>query len=715
MPYYFYAISVFLSAFLLFQIQPMIGKFLLPWFGGTPTVWSTILLFSQVLLTAGYAYAYWLLGRMRKLLQGSVHLILLGISLLVLLVTAVAWPSPLTPDASWRPQGDASPIWGILRVLLISIGIPFLLLAANSTLMQAWFHRDFRTPTPYRLYALSNTGSLLALLTYPIIFEPNFSLQTQAYLWTFAYLAFAIIAAYLAVRTYRWRQRDEMRESTEEQTAEATKPKVGLILLWIGLAACASVLLISMTSQITQEVAVVPFLWVVPLAVYLLTFILAFSGGYLYSRRVYLVAFFVVAIGSRMLLNIPFASIVAQVFVFMLLLFISCMLCHNELYRLRPDARYLPTFYLMVAVGGAVGGIFVTLIAALIFSTGFWELQWGLVACAILMAIVLQMERDETKRKRPRKSRRRGKQKRDLILKPVVIVLAALVLLLSGYVIFYMNSISTETEMATRNFYGVLRVWALNEEQPELRAYQLTHGKTAHGFQFEGDDLSALPTAYFTPTSGVGLTILNHPNRPDALRVGGLGLGIGIIGGYGVADDVFRFYEVNPDVIRIAEGEGDYFSFLADSEADIEVVLGDARVSLEDELLRGGSNDFDLLVIDTFSGDTIPLHLLTQEAFEIYLSHLNEGGIIAINISNRLFDLARIIYRVADEFDLDAARIEDRGDGIQSYDSEWMLLTHNEAFLQLPAIDGRSLQPPADPTSVRLWTDDFSNLFQILK
>jgi hypothetical protein len=269
--------------------------------------------------------------------------------------------------------------------------------------------------------------------------------------------------------------------------------------------------------------------------------------------------------------------------------------------------------------------------------------------------------------------------------------------------------------LATRNFYGILRVWELNEDRPEMLAYQLAHGKTAHGFQFENDEFRALTTTYFTPESGVGLALTNHPKRGRGLRVGGLGLGIGIIGAYGFEDDLYRFYEVNPDVIKIAEGEGDYFSFLADSEANIEVVYGDARVALEEELLNDGSQNFDLLVIDTFSGDTIPLHLLTREAFEIYLAHLNEGGIMAINVSNRLFDLPVAIFKLAEAFDLNAALIEGKGDGIQSYDSVWMLLTSDPVFLQLPFVANRTVDSPPVEEDFRLWTDDFSNLFQILK
>ena len=712
---YYYAFSVFLSAFLLFQVQLIIGKYILPWFGGTPTVWSTVLLFFQALLTAGYAYAYWLLGRLRGRLQGIVHLILLGISLSLLLVAALAWPSPLTPDASWRPQGSDLPIWGILRLLAVSVGVSYFLLSSNSTLMQAWFNRDDRTRSPYRLYALSNAGSLLALISYPIIFEPNLTLRAQAYLWSLGYVGFAISAAYLALRTYQRIQADDAQGGEDSQPGEEKRPSLGLHALWIGLAACASTLLISVTSHITQEVAVIPFLWVLPLTIYLLTFILAFSGEHLYSRRLYLIAFFVTSFASVWtLVRWPRFSIIIEIIIYALLLFVCCMICHNELFKLRPHPRFLPSFYLMVAVGGAVGGIYVNLLAPYLFSSGFWELQWGLVACGVLLIIIMQLERMPARQKRQRRSRERAVQNR-WSLKPVVIVLSIVVLLLSTSIILIMRTITSNTLLATRNFYGVLRIWEINPDIPELRAYQLTHGTTVHGFQFQADNLRDLPTTFYTEDSGVGLSILNHPTRPGKLRIGALGLGGGVIASYGQPGDVLRFYEINPDVIQIAEGRNGYFSFLTNSQADIQVIPGDARVSLERELASDGSQNFDLLVLDAFSGDAVPLHLLTQEAFEIYLKHLKQDGIMAINISNRYFDLDREIYRLADEFNLGTALIEHRGDGVQSYDSVWMLLTRERDFLELPPIAARSAQRPSIPTSLPIWTDDYSNLLQVLK
>lgn len=713
---YVYAFSVLLSAFLLFQVQPMIGKYILPWFGGAPAVWSTVLLFFQSLLTGGYAYAYWLLGRRQRRWQGMVHLIVLAVSIGLLVLTAVSWPSPLTPDASWRPQGSDLPIWDILKILAVAVGIPYLLLASNSTLVQGWFSDDHPGRTPYRLYALSNVGSLVALVSYPVIFEPLLTVRTQAYLWSAGYLVFAISTGYLAVRALQRTAANVLPSSQpKSQPDEDRGPNTGLLLLWAGLAACASMLLLAVTSQITQEVAVIPFLWVVPLTIYLLTFILTFAGSRGYVRQPYLIAFFGLSLVSVwMLVKSPPFSITAQIMTYLLLLFVSCMICHNELYKLRPHPRFLPAFYLMMALGGALGGIFVTLLAPLVFSTGFWELQWGLVACGALFTLVMQRERLPAFGKRQQRARARGEQP-HLRWKPVVIASSVGVLMLAGFVVLVMQAISAGSILAARNFYGVLRVWQINEAQPALLAYQLTHGKTVHGSQFEAAQIRKVPTTFYAETSGVGLLFKNHPARPGNLRVGVLGLGIGTVASYGEAGDSFRFYEINPDVIRIAQGEGGYFSFLSDSAADVQVIPGDARVSLERELASGGPQNFDILVLDAFSGDAMPLHLLTQEAFAVYLRHLKPDGVIAINVSNRYFNLHQEVFKQADALSLEAALIEDTGDVIQSYDSIWMLLAGKAETLDLPAIVARRSPRPAIPANLALWTDDFSNLLQILK
>jgi spermidine synthase len=705
-----YALSVTLSAFLLFQIQPMMGKVLLPWFGGSSAVWSTTLLFFQSLLTAGYAYAYGLLGRLRPRAQSIVHLASLGISLVLLALTALTWTSPLTPDAAWRPQEGASPILGILTLLAVSVGFPYLLLASNSTLMQGWFQREPGGRTPYRLYALSNAGSLAGLLSYPLLIEPLLTLRAQAWLWAGAYLVFVIGVGVISARAARAGPLDVAAAEANE-----TRPSAATYVIWLGLAACASSLLISVTNQITQEVAAIPFLWVMPLALYLLSFILAFAGGRLYSRRAYLVVFFLLAFLTIWILpRLPWFGMWAQIGIYSLLLFACAMLCHCELYALRPGSRGLPGFYLMVAAGGALGGIFVNLVAPFLFATGFWELQWTVLAAGALLTVVMQREAAPAARRRRRKGGALARREPRRV-RPAAVVSAVLLLALGGMMVAVMRAFADNTLLARRGFYGVLRVWEINTERADVRAYQLTHGRTVHGFQFDSPERRSLPTTYYAPSSGVGLALLNHPARPGSLRVGGLGLGVGVIAAYAQPGDTFRFYEINPEMIDVAEGQGGYFSFLSDTAGQTAVVEGDARVSLEREWEEQGGQAFDLLVLDAFSGDAVPLHLLTREAFELYLRQTAPDGIVAVNVSNRYFDLSLQVYRLAEALDLAAARVEDRGDGIQSYDSVWMLLARQPETLVIPGIEARQTLRPALPEGFRLWTDDYSNLLQVLR
>jgi len=695
----FYAFAVFLSAFLLFQIQPMIAKYILPWFGGTPAVWSTTMLFFQALLTGGYAYAYWLDGKLAGRKQGQVHLVLLGVSLLVFLAAALAWSSPITPDASWKPRGVDFPVLDIFKILAATVGLPYLLLATNSPLMQTWFNRAYPGRSPYRLYALSNVGSLLALVTYPVLIEPSLALTAQGWFWSAGYIAFAAFAAYGALRTMRTAQTPAA--PSPALSVDDPPPSAAARARWIALAACASVLLLAITSQMTQEIAVIPFLWVLPLTIYLLTFILTFDSDRWYSRTVFTFAFFLIsAIYTLVLGSGPGLNLVTQIGVYSILLFVCCMICHGELVRLKPHPRHLTSFYLMISIGGAIGGIAVSLIAPYLFK-GYWELPIGLLACAILFLGNIIFNRTATTKAG--------------MLRINATVIAGAIVLLGGVLLLYVKATSIDPLVAMRNFYGVLHVNEMNADNPDLRAYRLAHGATSHGFQYIVADKRRLPTAYFTEKSGIGLTFLNHPKRPGPIRVGILGLGIGILASYTQAGDSLCFYEINPDVIRLAEGEGGYFTYLKDSPAQVQVIPGDARISLEQELAAGQPQHFDLLVLDTFNSDSIPVHLVTREAFELYLQHLQPEGILALHISNNYLDLRPVVYNLADAFHLGAAYIETPADSDRAYLSLWMLVTRNQSFLDQPAIASRTLPRTVDPSRFRLWTDDYSNLFQIVR
>jgi hypothetical protein len=700
----YYAFTVFLSAFLLFQVQPMIAKYILPWFGGTPAVWTTTMLFFQTMLTGGYAYASWLVGKLNESERGKTHLGLICASLMLLLATGLAWSSPITPDTSWRPQGVSFPVWEIFKILAASVGLPYFLLATNSPLMQVWFSRSHPGRSPYRLYALSNIGSLLALVSYPVLIEPSLALRTQGTFWSLGYAAFAALAALGAIKTMRRvpGSADSPLHTSANSLPLDPPPSARIRALWIGLAACASILLLATTSQITQEVAVIPFLWVLPLTIYLLTFILCFDSARWYSRTVFTIAFFVIsALYAFVLAKGPGLYLLIQIGIYSLLLFVGCMICHGELVNLKPHPRYLTSFYLMISIGGAMGGVAVTLIAPYLFRD-FWELPIGLLICAILLLVVTIFKRLPAATLR--------------VTRNTATVLAGAIVLLGGILFYSIKATTFDTLLATRNFYGVLRVNETDAATPYVRAYRLTHGAIVHGFQFEDSEIRRFPTAYYAENSGIGLAFLNHPERPGPLRVGVLGLGIGTLAAYAQAGDNFRFYEINPDVIRLAEGEGGYFTFLKDCPAQVQVISGDARISLEQELAAGQSQHFDLLALDTFNGDSIPVHLLTRQALEVYLQHLQPEGILALHISNNYLDLRPVVYNLADDFRLDTAVIETPGGAYRTFPSLWMLVTHNRDFLNQSAIASRSSpRRPGDTNGFRLWTDDYSNLFQILR
>jgi hypothetical protein len=694
----YFMVSIFISAFLLFQIQPMIARTILPWFGGTSAVWSTVQMFFQVLLTGGYAYTNWLVGKGRR--REIIHLVILGISLGLMLVLGLAWKSPITPDASWKPVQSAFPVWDICKLLIISVGLPYFLISTNSPLMQAWFHRNFPERTAYRLYALSNAGSLLGLVSYPVLVEPYLTLAWQGRIWSLMYLAYAGLAAYGAVKSLvnKKSSEPELVISREERTPKLTARNYSL---WIILAATASILLLATTSQITQEVAVIPFLWVLPLTIYLLTFILAFSGERWYSRQVYLILFFIAtllvgwALGRADSLNIS-----VQIGIYSLGLFAACMVCHGELYRLRPHPAHLTRFYLMVSVGGALGGIFINFVAPFIFKA-YWELPLGYTLCWTLFLLVTFITVIEVKR-------------RFVYIMNSVMLLS--MVFVSGARSYQQIRVDLGNELfIQRNYYGVIRVRELDAGNPLYARYALVHGVTIHGYQFLSDLKSDIPTAYFGETSGGGLAILNDPKRGLGMRVGILGLGIGTLATYGRPGDVYRFYEINPLVIDLAEGTGGYFSYVSSSQARVEIVPGDARLSLENELARSGSQNFDVLILDCFSSDSIPMHLLDAEAFDLYLQHLRADGILAVNISNRHLNLVPVVWSLADHLGLSRVVINDPGLPPATFPSLWMIMARDPALLNTPGIRSRATPMNGYVSPVKLWTDDFSNLFQILK
>lgn len=876
-----YGAIVFLAAFLLFLVQPLVARFLLPWFGGGPAVWTVCMLFFQAALLAGYAYAHASSERLRPESQARVHAVVVAASLLAL---------PLLPEAPALPGGDGSPTARILEVLLLSIGAPFFVLASTSPLLQRWFSREPGLPSPYRLYALSNAGSLLALIAYPFVIEPLSTLHGQALAWTIAYGAFAVLTVALAVAHGR-RAHDPVPVPAASPVPSELEPgpSAGVRTYWLALPATASALLLATTNQLCIDVAVVPFLWVLPLALYLLSFVLCFDHPRWYDRRLFVTVFAASSAAAAWMLargaDIPVEWLVLALSA---ALFSGCMVLHGELVAIRPGPGHLTRFYLSVAAGGVVGGLFVALLAPATFD-GFWEYPVALVATGALAVSTLARsgrwgapssarfwtailvsavqvhgfvdfvlapqraagqasdtavpdpsvvvwtwlalsivhlgawtatawarERERTtiavwiaaavlhggvvhafassvdepafapvapwlvlgwsgvavglgvlwaraweSRLAPRVRRivtvgllhavllallailavvdavptsallvvgvalvgidlaalragrggDRGRAMASLSWGPV----AAAVLLLALRFVSVERAALAERESTHRDFYGVLSV---TEDESVLGRYRLlTHGRIDHGFQYLEDSLRTHPTSYYGPGTGLALALermgalVSRDDSSGALRLGVVGLGVGTIAAYGREGDALRFYEINPTVAELAATR---FSYLGDSRAAVDVVIGDARISLERERAVGAEPPFDVLVVDAFSSDAIPIHLVTREAVELYRDRLAPGGAIIFHTSNRFLDLDPVIRGLASHLGWNAFRFENGDDEPSGvYESTWAVITGNERFAEDERVRTAAAAPsPAPPIA---WTDDYASLWQVLR
>lgn len=697
------AATIFVSAFLLFQVQPIISKMILPWFGGTPMVWTTCLLFFQTLLLFGYTYAHVLI-RQRPPVQVALHLALLIVAVLLL---------PITPDAAWKPAGSSQPTLQILLLLLAHVGLPYFLLSSTSPLVQAWFSRVYAGRSPYRLYALSNVSSMLALLSYPFVFEPAFDSPSQGRFWSLAFGLFVFLCGYLCVQMWRSRPRADEGPARSEPLAPldasaVDPPTWGRKLLWLILPAWASMMLLAVTNHLCQDVAAIPFLWIVPLCLYLLSFILCFDSPRWYRRGVFgwmgilailtLSVFMLGEVPLRIQLGVDVKlrelpwNFPLEGGLYLAVLFLVCMLCHGELVRRKPEPRHLTLFYLMVSAGGALGGIFVALVCPVIFST-YLEMNLGLAGGYLLaMVVVIHLLRGGLR------------SKRWWLYAPV------LLLIVVGFIVVeigQIESIEPGTLATTRSFYGVLSVNELDKHIPQRHRRALYHGRVLHGSQLVSPGQELTLTEYYTWRSGIGVAMQHYP-REGPRRVGVLGLGTGTMAAFGRPGDTYRFYEINPQVVELSRR---YFTYLDKTPATVELALGDARLSME----REAAQQFDMIVMDAFGGDAIPVHLLTREAFAVYRKHLREGGILAVHISNRHLDLGPVVAGLAEHYGMETVEISAHRTGrVPDASSTWMLVTENEAFLRNEAVqeaaeDGRTTFKP-----IRMWTDQYSNLFQII-
>jgi spermidine synthase len=680
-----YAFAIFLSSSLLFLVEPMAGKRLLPLLGGSASVWMTCLVFFQTVLLAGYLCAHGIATRLRPRAQTIVYSILLLTSL-----AQVA--RSLNPDLR---ASTLHPVVSVLWLLTVLLGLPFLVLSATNPLLQAWYARgtvgrgDSSTlktlAPPYRLFALSNLGSLLALLAYPTLVEPYFSLHVQTAAWSIGFLVFVLVCGAISLSARKAAAvAPEIVQAEPSAVADPELPPTpNERMLWLLAAACGALLLSAATSHLSQNIAAIPLLWIIPLTIYLLTFVIAFNGGKLYVRWLVIGLLPFALGGVGYLISNPDEATPIRTAVpsICAALFIGCLFCHGELHRRRPGPRYATQYYLVIAAGGALGSMFVGVLAPLIFR-GSYELAWSLVYTAALAAALLWKDHWAWRLFWPAAT---------------IGLLVVVVLQVKVY--------SENTIVQVRDFYGTLRV--TEESTEEAGMYRtLVHGNIQHGTQYFGSDqFRHDPTTYYTHNTGIGLA-LDLCCKGRARRVGAVGLGAGTLAAYGLPGDVFHFYEINPRVEIIANHT---FTYLRESQAKIEIAHGDARLSMEAE----APENYDVIAVDAFSGDAIPVHLLTAEAIQLYQYHLRPGGIVAFHISNQYLDLAPVVKEQADHAGLNAVLISTSDIPEEgAFAADWVLVTANDKFLALPEVSAASAEI-ASRAGLRLWTDDYSSLLPI--
>lgn len=670
-----YALTIFTSAFLLFLVQPILAKQILPWFGGSAAVWTVCMVFFQFLLLFGYAYSDFTTRKMKPKHQLILHAVLLIISLASL---------PIIPDVTWKPAGGEDPTWRILGLLTLTIGLPYFLLSTTGPLVQAWFARAHSSGTVYRLFALSNFASLLALISYPFAVEPWISTRVQSMGWSVGYVLFVIVC--IAAGVYSLRAHTAAQATPEAVKPDnAPAPKAGDYAMWLLLSAMGSFMLLAVTNLITHDVASVPFLWLLPLTLYLITFILCFEGRSWYKHLYFIGPLIVVVCAMAWYMHdeggiMEFKSAVP---LFSAGLFVMCMFFHGELAAMKPAPQHLTRFFLMVSLGGALGGVVVGFIAPKFFNT-YYEFGIGLVV-TLLIAAWLNIER--------------------LRIVPMIALVATG---FTGYHVYhYIHSLSDDTKVMTRNFYGTLRVKDTGPETSETAMRRLMHGVIMHGEQYLNPKKQHRITTYYTETSGAGRSV-KYFQDSGAIRIGVVGLGTGTMAGYGRAGDAVRFYEINPQVIEIARRD---FKYISNSKGKVDTILGDARLTME----REAPQQYDVLVIDAFSSDAIPVHLITREAMGVYLKHIKPGtGVVAFHVTNRFLKLAPVVKQIADTYGLQTTMVsDDEGEGDASR-TDWVLVTRNKALLASKPIKEATSEIKEIP-GLRLWTDDFNNLVQILK
>ncbi|WP_194723888.1 fused MFS/spermidine synthase [Noviherbaspirillum malthae] len=706
-----FAVTILLSAYLLFQVQPLISKFLLPWFGGSPAVWTTAMLFFQSALFGGYLYAHLVARLLSSRAQTVMHL--------ALLVSAAAMATMILPDPALKPTGNEPPGAKMLLLLSMTVGLPYFCLATTGPLIQHWFAQAFPGRPAYRLYALSNAGSFIALLSFPYVFEPRFALPDLARFWTYGFWGFALLCTIITLRTNLGRRAAASRAIVSGlATPDALdRPTRFARVLWVLLPALASLTFIATTDHVSHDIAPEPRLWIATLSLYLLTFILCFDHPRWYQRRWIAWACLSAIAGLSGRDHIPAwfglewdYGITEIRWIHLTAMFLICFACHGELYQRRPaNPTYLTEYYLWMAFGGACGGLFVALLATNVFAD-YYEWPLCLVAGLLLACSVLTSER-----------------RRNTHVTIGITLLSGVGL--AGLVLYWQAPLQWRTDSdadyadirlhQSRNFYGTISVKERRYRDAAADNYRVFYsGGITHGLQYLTPEKRRWAVSYYAPDSGIGETLQYAMTQKTSLRIAIIGLGAGTLATYARQADHYDFFEINPDAVAVAE---QWFSNLSDCRAQRRrVIIGDARLKLEQ---LPDDVQYDVIVLDAFTGGAVPVHLLTREAFQTYQRHLRPDGFIAINITNGYLNLYPVVRRQAEVLAMGFRNKFQNADPDRH-------IRHNHAFIisndqhylrRYPSVNrqfhdaqGRLLreQDPNLP-GIPLWTDHFSSLSPI--
>jgi hypothetical protein len=687
---------VFVSAFLLFQVQPLLGKYFLPFFGGSSSVWMTSVFFFQAVLVAGYFYAQRLsraMGRVQLLVHVSLALCLS----LILLYFWTLWQSPITPPVDTSRFSSLPPAIYLVILLFCGVGAPYFLLTTTSSLVQQWYRVRLGEDSPYYLYAISNVGSVLGLVSFPFVFEPLFTTQRQAGIWSRLFLVYVLSLLTYIFFVKKMAHKSAPPQALQMDCAKESKRRKDFFL-WCAIPFLTTVLFLSATNTLTNSVASIPFLWILPLVIYLMSFVLCFADSPLTRKEPFLAVLTIVGLlGLACLSYYDFRiSFWLHIGIVSFYLFCACLLLHGQLYRLRPRHDRLTTYYLAIACGGALGGFFVALIAPLLFN----EYYEFLLSAGITMSIAFWCG-----------SKPFVQQKKHVFHRAV----AVLVCVLSAvFFIWFMAAAAYKAGRSLekrRNFYGLLDVREYRRES-DLSFRLLRHGSINHGIQSLDAQYELFPSAYFYPESGVGTVLLRHAAREAdrPLDIGVVGLGIGTLAAYGRPGDTSTFYEIDPEVEALART---YFTYMQKTLAEVKTVFGDGRLNLQRNAESSAPQKYDVLILDAFSGGTIPVHLVTKEAFLVYEKCLkDEQSIIAMNITNKFVSLVPQIKSLSVALDLEFVIIETKGDGQLRYDATWAVMTRDKKFIEENFI---IIKEPEQIEGCALWTDSYSNVLTTLK